>query len=71
MDKNYVPERHICTYKTYLIMFFFYLRTVEAMNMGLDYREALKLRLEMMALTEQQLNDFLREHPISFTPGIE
>ncbi|KAK6637314.1 hypothetical protein RUM44_007729 [Polyplax serrata] len=45
--------------------------TVEAMNMGLDYREALKLRLEMMALTEQQLNDFLREHPISFTPGIE
>lgn len=49
----------------------FIFRTAEAMDKGLDYRESLKLRLEIMSPTLQQIENFIKLHPTTLTPGIE
>ncbi|EEB19002.1 Phosphoserine phosphatase, putative [Pediculus humanus corporis] len=45
--------------------------TAEAMNKGLDYRESLRQRLEIMSPTEKQLEEFIKLHPTTLTPGID
>lgn len=45
--------------------------TKEAMEGGLPFGEALQRRLEAMAISRQQLETYVREHPPKFSPGIK
>ncbi|KAK6626112.1 hypothetical protein RUM43_006417 [Polyplax serrata] len=45
--------------------------TRDAMNKGLEFRESLRRRLELIDPTLEQLEDFIRLHPTTLTPGIE
>jgi len=44
--------------------------TKKAMNGGMGFRDALKLRLGLMRPHWQQIEQFLRQHPPKLTPGI-
>ncbi|VDO37361.1 unnamed protein product [Schistosoma margrebowiei] len=45
--------------------------TEEAMNGELDITKALEARLSIMNLNLKKLTDFLDNHPVRLTPGVE
>ncbi|XP_050421040.1 phosphoserine phosphatase isoform X2 [Adelges cooleyi] len=45
--------------------------TSSAMSGGMDFRQALAARLQIIQPSLQQIRDFIREHPFSLTAGIK
>ncbi|KAA0166267.1 hypothetical protein FNF31_01493 [Cafeteria roenbergensis] len=45
--------------------------TASAMNGDMKFHEALDARLSIMGATAESLDEFVRTHPATFTPGVE
>lgn len=46
-------------------------RTKEAMKGSMSFQEALTKRLDIIRPSQQNISDFIKDHPSTLTPGIK